>query len=71
MLYEFSRRTKADNVATGPQWLHEIKFDGYQMMLIRDQDRGRLISRGGHNWADRFLKIAREATRQTRYFWPG
>jgi bifunctional non-homologous end joining protein LigD len=61
MLYEFSLPTKTDKVATGPQWLHEIKFDGYRMMLIRDEDRRRLISRGGHNWADRFPLIVSAA----------
>jgi ATP-dependent DNA ligase len=45
-LYEFPRATKADEVPAGPDWLHEIKHDGYRMMLIRDQDRVRLISRG-------------------------
>jgi hypothetical protein len=29
-----------------PTWLHEVKYDGYRMMLIREQDRVRLISRG-------------------------
>jgi hypothetical protein len=23
----------------GPDWLHEVKYDGYRMMLIREQDR--------------------------------
>jgi bifunctional non-homologous end joining protein LigD len=35
MLYQFSLPTKADKVPTGPQWLHEIKFDGYRMMVVR------------------------------------
>jgi bifunctional non-homologous end joining protein LigD len=39
----------------------EIKYDGYQMMLIRGQDRGRLISRGGRDWADRFPLIVAAA----------
>jgi ATP-dependent DNA ligase len=29
-----------------PDWLHEVKYDGYRMMVIRDGDRVRLISRG-------------------------
>jgi ATP-dependent DNA ligase len=47
MLYEFSLPTKAGQVPTGPDWLHEVKCDGYRMMLMREQDRVRLISRGG------------------------
>jgi bifunctional non-homologous end joining protein LigD len=48
MLYAFSLPTKAREVPRGPDWLHEIKHDGYRMMVVRDQERVRLISRGGH-----------------------
>src|SRR5215467_11492089 len=57
MLYTFSLPTKADKVPAGPDWLHEVKYDGYRMMLIREQDRLRLLSRGGHDWAWRFPLI--------------
>ena len=49
MLYTFSLPTKADKVPTGPNWLHEVKYDGYRMMLIRKQGRVRLISGGGYD----------------------
>jgi bifunctional non-homologous end joining protein LigD len=39
MQYAFSLPTKSDKVPTGPDWLHEIKYDGYHMMVIRDQER--------------------------------
>ena len=61
MLYTFSLPTKADKVPAGPDWLHEVKYDGYRMMLIREQDRVRLISRGGHDWARRFPFIVSAA----------
>ena len=35
---------------TGPQWLHEIKHDGY-----RHGGRVRLFTRRGFDWSDRFL----------------
>jgi ATP-dependent DNA ligase len=38
-MYEFSLPTKADKVPAGSDWIHEVKYDGYRMMLIRDQDR--------------------------------
>jgi ATP-dependent DNA ligase len=57
MLYAFSLPTKADKVPAGPNWLHEIKYDGYRMMVLREGDRVRLISRGGHDWAKRFPLI--------------
>ena len=47
MLYEFSLPTKADKVPTGPDWLHEVKYDGYRMMLIREQDGVRLTRNSG------------------------
>jgi ATP-dependent DNA ligase len=61
MLNEFSLPTKADQVPTGPDWLHEVKYDGYRMLLIRDQARVRLISRGGYDLArDRKPAVATE-----------
>jgi ATP-dependent DNA ligase len=61
MLYTFSLPTKAAKVPVGSDWLHEVKYDGYRMMLIREQDRVRLISRGGHDWARRFPLIVTAA----------
>ncbi len=63
MLYEFSLTTKADQVPTGPDWLHEVKYDGYRMMLIREQVRVRLISRGGYDLARHFPLIVEAALR--------
>lgn len=61
MLYEFSLPTKADTVPAAADWLHESKHDGYRMMLIREQDRVRLISRGGYDWAKDFPLIVTAA----------
>ena len=61
MLYRFALPIKADKVPAGPDWLHEVKYDGYRMMLIREHDRVRLISKGGHDWAWRFPLIATAA----------
>jgi bifunctional non-homologous end joining protein LigD len=66
MLYEFSLPTKADKVPTGADWLHEIKYDGYHMMVIRDQDRVRLISRRGYDWVWRFPLIVAAALKVRR-----
>jgi bifunctional non-homologous end joining protein LigD len=57
MLYAFSLPTKSDKVPTGSDWIHEIKYDGYRMLVVRERDRVRLISRGGRDWADRFSLI--------------
>ena len=41
----------------GPEWLHEIKHDGYRMLAHRDGECARLISRRGLDWAWRFPMI--------------
>ena len=41
----------------GPEWLHEIKHDGYRMLALHDGERARLISRRGLDWAWRFPMI--------------
>jgi bifunctional non-homologous end joining protein LigD len=61
MRYAFSLPTKSHKVPTGSDWIHEIKFDGYRMLVVRDRDRVRLISRGGRDWADRFPLIVSAA----------
>jgi ATP-dependent DNA ligase len=43
---------------TGPGWIHEIKHDGFRMMVRRDAAGVRLLTRNGHNWADRYPLIA-------------
>jgi len=42
---------------SGPDWLHEIKHDGYRMFAIRDGERVRLISRSGVDWTCAFPMI--------------
>jgi bifunctional non-homologous end joining protein LigD len=61
MLYTFALPIKADKVPAGPDWLHEVKYDGYRMMLIREYNRVRLITRGGRDWARRFPLIVTAA----------
>jgi bifunctional non-homologous end joining protein LigD len=60
-MYAFSLPTKADKVPAGSDWIHEIKYDGYRMMVVREQDRVRLISRGGHDWVRHFRLIVAAA----------
>jgi bifunctional non-homologous end joining protein LigD len=61
MLHAFSLPTKSDKVPTGSDWIHEIKYDGYRMMVVREQDRVRLISRGGYDWTERFPLVVSAA----------
>jgi ATP-dependent DNA ligase len=48
-----------------PDWLHEIKYDGYRLRLERDGRGVRLITGGGYNFADRYPWIV-EAARKVR-----
>jgi bifunctional non-homologous end joining protein LigD len=49
--------------ASGLLWVHEIKHDGYRLMVRRDGSRVRCFTRNGHDWADRFLAIVEAAAR--------
>jgi bifunctional non-homologous end joining protein LigD len=42
---------------SGPLWVHEIKHDGYRLMVRRDGERVRCFTRGGYDWAKRFPPI--------------
>src|SRR5215472_6475340 len=59
--FEFCLPTRATSVPDHPVWLHEVKYDGYRLRVERDGNRLRLITRGGHNWADRYPWIVETA----------
>ncbi len=48
-------------VPRGPQWLYEIKWDGYRLAVHVEPGRARILTRGGRDWTDRFPTIANEA----------
>jgi bifunctional non-homologous end joining protein LigD len=37
---------------SGPQWLHEIKLDGFRMAARIDNGRVQLLTRTGLDWTD-------------------
>jgi ATP-dependent DNA ligase len=39
---------------TGPNWIHEIKHDGFRILARRDSAGVRLITRNGNNFTTRF-----------------
>jgi bifunctional non-homologous end joining protein LigD len=47
----------ADKPPSGPDWVHEIKHDGYRLMARRDPVGIRLLTRNGHDWAPRYPLI--------------
>src|SRR3954449_1810153 len=46
--------SRADKPPSGPNWIHEIKHDGFRLMARRDPVGIRLITRNGHDWAARY-----------------
>jgi bifunctional non-homologous end joining protein LigD len=57
--------TRASKPPVGPQWIHEIKHDGYRLIARKQGDRVRLFTRRGYDWADRYplIRKAVEALR--------
>jgi len=47
----------AERPPSGPNWIHEIKHDGYRLMACRNAAGVRLLTRNGHDWASRFPLI--------------
>jgi ATP-dependent DNA ligase len=43
---------------SGPEWIHEIKFDGYGLIARKEAGRVVLWSRYGTDYSDTFLRIA-------------
>lgn len=38
----------------GDAWLHEVKYDGYRILIARGGEKVRLYTRNGKDWTDRF-----------------
>jgi len=47
----------ANCVPTRGDWFWELKYDGYRMLIFADQGNVKLITRGGHNWTNRFPSV--------------
>jgi ATP-dependent DNA ligase len=53
--------TRGAAVPAGPDWIHEIKHDGYRLIVQRQDKRVRLFTRNGHDWTDRYPLIVEAA----------
>jgi bifunctional non-homologous end joining protein LigD len=53
----------ASRPPSGADWVHEIKHDGYRMIVRRDGPTVRLYSRNAHDWPARLPAIAAPAAR--------
>jgi bifunctional non-homologous end joining protein LigD len=57
--------TRGTKVPSHPDWIHEVKQDGYRLIVSRDGDRVRLYTRNGYDWTSRYPLIV-EAARRIR-----
>jgi ATP-dependent DNA ligase len=52
-----------DAPPAGADWVHEIKHDGYRLIVRKNGDGVRLYTRRGYDWTGRFPAIAESAAR--------
>lgn len=50
--------TLVARVPAGPEWLHEIKLDGYRVLCRVADRRVRFLTRTGQDWTRKFLSLA-------------
>ena len=49
--------SRAERPPSGPEWLHEIKHDGFRIMARRNGNGVQLYTRNGYDFAGRFPQI--------------
>jgi bifunctional non-homologous end joining protein LigD len=54
--------TLVSHAPPGDGWVHEIKFDGYRLLVFASPDGARLRTRRGKDWTAAFPTLARAAT---------
>lgn len=59
--FEYCKPSLAKSVPTGPDWIHEVKYDGYRGRVVRDGKDVKLLSKSGLDWAWRFPWIVEAA----------
>jgi ATP-dependent DNA ligase len=61
--------TRGTMVPSSIDWIHEVKHDGFRLIVVRDGDRVRLLTRNGHDWSKRYPWIVESALKnRTRQF---
>jgi DNA ligase D-like protein (predicted ligase) len=51
--------TLVEKAPDGPDWAHEIKFDGYRMHAQLDAGRAEILTRRGNDWTDKYPAICK------------
>src|SRR4051794_18181508 len=55
--------TLVDEVPTGSGWIHEIKYDGYRLLLAVGEGVATAWTRNGKDWSDKFKALVKAAAR--------
>lgn len=63
LIFEPCLPTSGTKVPDGADWLHEIKYDGYRLIVQRDGKRVRLFTKNGVDWSKRYPWIVETALR--------
>ena len=63
IIFEPCIPTRATKVPDRPEWIHEVKHDGYRLIVQREGKRVRLFTRNGHDWSARYPLITEAALR--------
>src|SRR5262245_2849339 len=58
---EFQLARLVEEPPVGPDWLHEIKYDGYRTELIIERGRARAFTRRGAVWSAKYRSIVEAA----------
>ena len=53
--------TRAVHAPAGPEWLYEIKYDGYRVQIRLQDGAVSLLTRNGHDWTDSFGGVSEAA----------
>jgi len=55
--------TLVDTVPTGSGWVHEMKYDGYRLLVAIGGGKARAYTRSGLDWSERFGPLLAEVAR--------
>ncbi len=58
--------TSIGKAPSGDRWIHEIKFDGYRVQVHLANTEVKVFTRRGHDWTNRFKKIASDVAHRRR-----
>ena len=53
-------------VPGGRDIIHELKFDGYRLIVVKHQGELTVYTRNGHDWTDKFRSLAKHLTKISR-----